>query len=319
MTNTRCVNQTKEAPPVIRQIRHQRAGWCWCSPGPGSQKTAHNHPPLSIKISNRPPPSSCNLFHFFSLFQACISQKIYWLLFVTGTANWIWFSTARIFLKVKNKKNSVNFAQSKFLQALPPPMFSCSLQPIAISDCFSSNKGSWKENCDIQRLFCELVTQENRNIGSQLWYPLDFLIILSFFQQCPEKWDENRWWSASPKWREKIAPVSPHQLINHFANVFVKSHAVWISNRFATNMFVVNFATTFFHIPVCLSHLRPVPAAQMIINHFKIGNFRKILAPVEISIPRVVWPESKAMTMKRKENVEGGCQRCMPRMRLSNL
>ena len=44
----------------------------------------------------------------------------------------------------------------------------------------------------------------------------------------------------------KIAPVSPHQLINHFANVFVKSHAVWISNRFATNMFVVNLATTFF-------------------------------------------------------------------------
>ena len=50
----------------------------------------------------------------------------------------------------------------------------------------------------------------------------------------------------------KIAPVSPHQIINHFANVFVKSHAVWISNRFAINLFVINFATTFFPHP-CLS------------------------------------------------------------------
>ena len=83
---------------------------------------------------------------------------------------------------------------------------------------------------------------------------------------------------------EKIAPVSPHQLINHFANVFVKSHAAWISNRFAINMFVINFVTTFFCIPVCLSVPPPPPPTD---------DHQSITAKLEISAKFWLPPKSQ--------------------------
>ena len=86
---------------------------------------------------------------------------------------------------------------------------------------------------------------------------------------------------------EKFAPVSPHQLINHFANVFVKSHACGFQTDLPLIFVSSILPSLFFHIPVRLSHLRAVPSAQMIINHCKIGNFRKILARAEISISPV--------------------------------
>ena len=51
---------------------------------------------------------------------------------------------------------------------------------------------------------------------------------------------------------EKFAPVSPHQLINHFANVFVKSHACGFQTDLPL-IFVSSILPSLFFPHPCLS------------------------------------------------------------------
>ena len=106
------------------------------------------------------------------------------------------------------------------------------------------------------------------------------------------------------KGKENVAAVSPHQLINHFA-VFICQKSPMDFKQICRLCVRHQFRHHFFPHPCRLS-VPPLSHPEMIINHCKIGNFRKILAPVKISIPLLIRSVTCAKNgiFPGKKNVE---------------
>ena len=162
--------------------------------------------------------------------------------------------------------------------------------------------------------------------------------VFSFFLQCPEKGktkgmktdDGQKLPNGKGEGGRKFAPVSPHQLINHFANVFVKSHA----GGFQTDLPLMcssSILPSLFSPHPCLS-VPPPSCPIRTDDHQSLQNWkfpqnsgsRRNLNSAGVSrcdlSQKQKMFDDKIEFFTGKKNVERRCQqRCMPRMRLSNL